>query len=248
VDFWAPWCGPCQVLGPVIEKLADESEGKWRLVKVNVDEHQELSSQYHVRGIPAVKLFLDGEVKDEFSGALPEQQIQQWLNKNIPNEIDIELKEIAELIEQDNSLSTEVRLHKILEKEAGHPLASYYLAKLLIFKNPAEAQNYIVNAEKSPELINEALSLKDLIGIISLNNKENELEDAPVKGIFLQGIEALTSQSFEAALEKFIDVIVKNKSYHDEAARKACVAIFQFLGEENDITKKYRRRFNMALY
>ena len=79
VDFWAPWCGPCKVLGPVIEKLAKESKGSWRLVKVNTDSHNELSIMYGIKGIPAVKMFVNGNVVDEFVGALPEHRIKAWV-------------------------------------------------------------------------------------------------------------------------------------------------------------------------
>ena len=84
VDFWGPWCGPCRVLGPTIEKLASEAEGRWRLVKINTDAHPELAQRYHVRGIPAVKLFIRGAVVAEFTGAQPEADIRRWLDAYVP--------------------------------------------------------------------------------------------------------------------------------------------------------------------
>ena len=84
VDFWAPWCGPCRILGPSLEKLARESKGAWRLVKINADHHPALIRQYGVRGIPAVKLFIEGEVVNEFVGALPEHAVKRWLNEALP--------------------------------------------------------------------------------------------------------------------------------------------------------------------
>jgi len=84
VDFWAEWCGPCVYLSPTLEKLANEAGESWNLVKVNTESQQELAIQYGIRSIPNVKMFIDGEVAGEFIGALPEEDIKQWLELNIP--------------------------------------------------------------------------------------------------------------------------------------------------------------------
>jgi putative thioredoxin len=81
VDFWAPWCGPCQTLGPIVTKLAKESKGAWRLVKINTDKHPDLVAQFGVRGIPALKLFRDGQVHEALNGAVPEGRLREWLEE-----------------------------------------------------------------------------------------------------------------------------------------------------------------------
>ena len=83
VDFWAPWCMPCQMLGPVLENIAEKYEGKIIVAKVNVDKNPSTSAKYNVRSIPSVKLFKNGEIADEFIGALPESSIVSWIDKNI---------------------------------------------------------------------------------------------------------------------------------------------------------------------
>ncbi|MBS3072766.1 thioredoxin [Candidatus Pacearchaeota archaeon] len=83
VDFWAAWCGPCRYLGPILEKLADEYKGKFILAKLNVEENGEKSNEYEIMSIPAVKMFKNGKVADEFIGAIPEERIKAWLDKNL---------------------------------------------------------------------------------------------------------------------------------------------------------------------
>ena len=83
VDFYADWCGPCKMLAPVMEKLEKEYEGKAVFIKINTDNNPTTSQKYGVTGIPAVKLFKDGEVVDEFTGLIPEEDIKKWLNKNL---------------------------------------------------------------------------------------------------------------------------------------------------------------------
>ncbi|MCH7818776.1 MAG: thioredoxin [Candidatus Marinimicrobia bacterium] len=98
VDFWASWCGPCVYLSPTLEKLAEEAGDTWNLIKVNTESQQDLAVKYGIRSIPNVKLFVNGEISGEFIGALPEEEIKQWLELNIPK--DSEVERVEEVISE----------------------------------------------------------------------------------------------------------------------------------------------------
>jgi putative thioredoxin len=109
VDFWAPWCGPCRTLKPLLEKLAGEFGGQFILAKVDADKNQELAAQYGVRGIPSVKAFVDGQLVDEFSGALPEPQVREFLARLIPSPVD-ELRRAARQARESGDLDQALQL------------------------------------------------------------------------------------------------------------------------------------------
>jgi putative thioredoxin len=247
VDFWAEWCAPCRMLSPILEKLARQSIGEWVLAKVNTEELPGVAAQYGIRSIPNVKLFYGGKVIGEFVGALPEPHVAQWLKKNLPSRNQSKIDEAIHAIDERKLAQAQPLLEAVLAEEPANQQAKVLLARTYLFQNPARTEQLVEQVD-DPQFSEIADALRTLARLITLESDSNQLQDSPTRQQYLTAIAELRSQRFEAALEKFIEVIRTDRYYDEDGSRKACIAIFKFLGEEHPITQKYRRDFSSALY
>ncbi len=248
VDFWAEWCAPCKILGPVLEKVAEKYKDKVILAKLDTDSNQDIAMKYGIRGIPNVKLFVDGEVKNEFTGALPENMIEQFLQKELPGKYKTQLETAKKLLAEGNSSEAKLLLESIYESEPDDEEIKLMLAKTIVFEDYKKAAKLVENVDGSPENYEISESIQTLAELFEKLNSPDILPDDNVKDLYLSAIKKTASGKFDEALSEFIDLIKENKAYDDEGARKACIAIFKYLGEENEITLRHRRDFGSALY
>ncbi len=244
VDFWADWCGPCKILGPVLEKLAIKYKDRFKLVKVDTDANQEVAAQYGIKGIPNVKLFINGEVAEEFTGALPEHSVEKWLQKVIPGKNQKTITKAKELLSKGNNAEAAVLLEKLINKEPDNPEVIILLARAILFEDSSRAVKLINGIEDNTDFSELIDSIKTISGLFTANGPD----DSEIAKQFKSAIESLKSKNFDSALEKFIGVIRADRMFEDDGARKACIAIFKYLGEENEITLRHRRDFGSALY
>ena len=246
VDFWAEWCTPCRIIGPILEKLAEKNKENWELAKVDTDKNQEIATKYGVRGIPNVKLFKNGEVINEFTGALPEPAIKDWLIKSIPSKFEDQIEHAKIHLRNGDTLTAKAMLEEIYKGDINNSEVKVLLAKILLFDDIKEAKRLIQNVDgylKNIELADAINTLGEL-----LQRNQSTFADSEVREKYLDAIGDIREKDFDSALTKLIEIIRTDRSYEDDGARKACIAIFKFLGEENEITLKHRRDFGSALY
>jgi len=242
VDYWASWCGPCMFLDPIIEKLSNEADGKWKLVKVDTEKHSELAAEWGIRSIPNLKLFYKGEVIAELAGAMEEAEMHHWITSKLPSKAQVLAMEASALIAKGDTLKGIELLEKAIELDSNCNEARILLAKLLVWKNPKRVP-LLVNKIQHVEEAQELMILSNFIDL-----DENELEEGSSREELLTIKKLLLELNFERAIQLLIKAMLKNKMYHNELARKLAMAIFHTLGEGNEVTKSYRKVFDTALY
>ncbi len=252
VDFWAAWCQPCLMLAPILERLAQENQGKWILAKVNVDEHQHIAMQYGVRGIPNVKLFHKGQPIAEFTGVFPENYIRQWLQNHLPKPetaVDKALKQILPQLQQRNFAPEFYEsLQNLHQQEPQNPEVLLWLVRLAMLYAPLDSQEveqWIQALAKDPDRYQQSTYYKGLWRLIS---QWQALKDHPVKERLQSVGKDLRNGAMEEALKTLIKVVSLAPAYEDGIARKATLAIFDLLGNDHPLVKKYRKEFEMALF
>jgi putative thioredoxin len=251
VDFWAEWCGPCKVLGPLLEKLTVEADGAFELVKVDVDANPQLSASFGVQGIPTVIGFRDGAVAGRFTGALPEAQLRTWLEEILPSELDELFEQGRDAALAGDVLQAEQIFRMVLDRQPDHPEAGATLASLLISRGDTEEALIVLGKlAPSPEVERlQAAARLTASRTEDLSPLEAAVEADPADaGARLALARALASSSeFEPALDHMLAVVRTRGEFKDEA-RQAMLDIFEVLGNEHPLTATYRRQLTNALF
>jgi putative thioredoxin len=256
VDFWAEWCGPCKMLGPVLEKLAREYDGKFTLVKVDVDRASDVAGSFGVRSIPAVFGVRDGQVLDAFAGVQPENTIRQWIDRLLPNPAET-LTMQAQALEATDPQAAEAKYAEALAIIPDHPEAQLGLARLALAAGRVEeAAGVIAALERRGFLEPEGEKLK--AELILRSQAENsggvdaaraalaaEPKDLNRKFALAEALAA--SGGYEEALALCLDLVERDRKGVGEKARQTMLAVFQLLPPDSELVIDFRRQLSLAL-
>ena len=245
VDFWAPWCGPCRILGPVLDELALEYAGRVELVKLDTDEQPEIAQAFGIRGIPAVKLFHRGAITAEFVGALGREEIRRWLDTYLPNQDVSRLDTLmASWPERGAQLTPE--LERFVAEHPDVPHGRLRLAQTLVARDPGRARELVGASPLDADLTELAEDLSNLAELA----EAGELSRATERGAshLAEAGEAFAAHDLDRALARLVDAAMADKHYAHDLARRAAVALFHLLGQDHELTQKHQRRLAMAIH
>lgn len=262
VDLWAPWCGPCKTLGPMLEKIVKESGGAVKLVKINIDENQQLAQQLRVQSIPAVFAFVDGQPVDGFVGALPESQLKQFVQRLTgdqgPSQIDQAL-EVAKQALENGDLEQALGIYgQIVRAEPGNPAALAGMAQCYLQNGDVEQAKQalegvaeadakhadVVSAQAAIELAGQAGDAGEigpLRAALAANANDHQARFDLAMALVGQG-------SREEAVDELLEIVRRDRQWNDEAARKQLLTLFEAFGPTDELTVSARRRLSSILF
>ena len=249
VDFWAEWCAPCRILGPLLERLAQEGQGSFRLAKLNVDQNPNLALRYAVRSIPAVKAFRNGEMITEFVGVQPEPRLREFIRSIAPSQSDLLLEKSISLLDLQRPLEAEKSFRQVLEMTPDSAPAMLGLTKSLLQQGRGPEGYAILAKFPASREFSTAETLKPLAqALADLEHNKTYTPELPSDAVFYNSLRLVKRGNLEAAMDGLLDILREDKRYRDGLARKVIVAILEMLGDSNPLTKPYRSELALVLF
>ncbi len=254
IDFWAPWCGPCRALAPMLERLVDARNGEVVLAKVNVDENPELAAAFHIQSIPAVMAIRDGKLIDQFEGALPEPMLEEFLNRLVPSPIDREVQQARELESSKPEEAAKIYA-RVLDKEPRHVGALLGTARLRLAAREFDEVNWLL--EKVPpggEEGAEAERISALVALKRFQGQEEELRkrveaDAENPQLHMELGQALAAaERYPEALAELYFAAERDRELARGPVKELMVRIFHVVGQRSELAEEYRDKLRRVMY
>jgi putative thioredoxin len=258
LDFWAPWCGPCKSLGPMLEKLEQQYQGRFKLVKVNTDEQQQLAQHFRIRSIPTVFAVVGGRPVDQFQGALPEGQLREFIDRLMPNPSEIELDAALGALEQGDRKTAMDHLKQAIALDPSNDPARITYAQVLLEEDDAAAA--LAQMDALSALGKMEPQAQALVAQIKAIQEENRLPPAPElearvaanEGDLQARLElaqhCIAHKAWEPAMEQLLEIVRRDRTFQDDIGRKTMIQVFELASSQPQLVAAWRRKLSSLLF
>lgn len=247
IDFFAQWCGPCQMLKPLLEKLSEEYN--FTLAKVDIDQNPDLAQMYQVEGVPDVRVAVQGKLQPGFVGMLPEPQLREFLaGLNFQSALESRLMAIAQAQNTEDWETVETLFSQLLTDYPDHSNLKLAAAQFFLRRDrPADAAAILTDIPAhAKEVGPKAEAMRSLVKL--QQEMQSPVLESELDHHYATAAKHTLSENYEAALQEWLGLVQRDRKYRDDAARKAMLVIFALLGDGHSLTMAYRRKLMSALY
>jgi len=249
VDFWAEWCQPCHMLTPILEKLAREANGAFRLAKVNADENPNLTMQFGISSLPTVKVFHKSQLVNEFVGLQTEGFVREFLRNLVPAAGSLELERAKGLLDMRQFEKASIAFRKTLQSDPDNSTALLGLAKSLLARgNASDALAVLMDFPAGKQFTDAQQMIPLAKSISKLETNPDYFLDDDLRIAFRQALKLITLGNFPAAADGLLEILRQDKKFLDGEVRQAMVGLLILMDEKNPETREYRKEFTSVLF
>ncbi len=258
VDFWADWCQPCQQLTPILEKLAQEYDGKFEIAKVNADEQRELAGHFGIKSLPTMKLFYQGQVVDERMGLVPESDIRAMIDRHIQSESQQLIEAAMMAYGQGQTEQALAVLNEALARDPNNAELKVSIAQLVYAEGDTDSAVKLLDSlDDEGQKLDAAIQLRaeikmaeQLADLPPLAEIEARLEKDPqdIEALMIKSRHLTAQGDHDNAMECLLQVMRLDRNYDEDAGRRGLLELFDLLGGEHPSVQKYRRKLFTLLH
>jgi len=248
VDFWAHWSDACQRTNPLLETLANENNGRFRLAKVDVDRNVQLTQRYQVHTVPTLKTFENGFITRQIVGVKTNMQVIDFVKEIIPGPENLLIEKAISLFQSEDFQEVEEISREILEDDPDNPKANLLLAKSLIWRGEYLEAKFILEQFPSSPEFQQAEKLQSLVDVLSIFPDQGADTGNPLDAVYLRAVKLIGLGNIPAAMDGLLGILRKDKSYRGKAPKDLFLGLFELLGDDHPLTQEYRPQLANILF